>query len=135
MNIANRLAPGDDANEATPERLSVYGHLLLQGAMAAARIGDSATVRDLLTSADEAACRLGGVGLSEIARDVVRFQEAARQQRDASLQHAGFFRYRNGGEYHSFNPAVFRALHRAARSGGDARVVRACRMMFRPPSR
>jgi transcriptional regulator with XRE-family HTH domain len=60
VNIANRLAPGCDANEATPERLSVYGHLLLQGAMAAARIGDSATVRDLLTSADEAACRLGG---------------------------------------------------------------------------
>jgi hypothetical protein len=34
--------------------------LLLQGAMAAARIGDNATVRDLLAGADEAARELGG---------------------------------------------------------------------------
>ena len=60
VNIANRLAPGTDGNEPTPERLSVYGALLLQGAMAAARIGDSATVRDLLSSADDAATWLGG---------------------------------------------------------------------------
>jgi transcriptional regulator with XRE-family HTH domain len=60
VNIANRLAPGVDGNEATPERLSVYGLLLLQGAMAAARIGDTATVRDLLAGADDAATRLGG---------------------------------------------------------------------------
>jgi transcriptional regulator with XRE-family HTH domain len=59
VNIANRLAPAGDA-EATPARLSVYGILLLQGAMAAARIGDSATVRDLLNGAEEAARRLGG---------------------------------------------------------------------------
>ena len=34
--------------------------LLLQGAMAAARIGDSATVRDLVSGAEEAAKQLGG---------------------------------------------------------------------------
>ena len=44
VNIANRLAPGG-ANEATPQRLSVYGMLLLQGAMAAARIGDARASR------------------------------------------------------------------------------------------
>ena len=60
VNIANRLAPGVDGNDASPERVSVYGMLLLQGAMAAARIGDSATTRDLLGSADEAARHLGG---------------------------------------------------------------------------
>jgi transcriptional regulator with XRE-family HTH domain len=58
VNIANRLAPS--GGDATPERLSVYGMLLLQGAMAAARIGDSATVRDLIAGADEAARELGG---------------------------------------------------------------------------
>jgi transcriptional regulator with XRE-family HTH domain len=58
VNIANRLAPATGA-EATPERLSVYGMLLLQGAMASARIGDGATVRDLLNGADEAAVALG----------------------------------------------------------------------------
>ena len=60
VNIANRLAPGNDGEQTTPERLSVYGMLLLQGAMSAARIGDSATVRDLLAGAGEAAGALGG---------------------------------------------------------------------------
>jgi transcriptional regulator with XRE-family HTH domain len=54
LNIANRLAP-TPCEPTSPERLSVYGMLLLQGAMAAARIGDGATVRDLLAGADEAA--------------------------------------------------------------------------------
>ncbi len=58
VNIANRLAPGQE--QATPERLSVYGMLLLNGAMAAARIGDSATVRDLVSGAEQAANALGG---------------------------------------------------------------------------
>jgi transcriptional regulator with XRE-family HTH domain len=57
VNIANRLAPGP---EKTPDRLSVYGMLLLNAAMAAARIGDSATVRDLLTGAEQAAAAIGG---------------------------------------------------------------------------
>jgi len=58
VNIANRLAPGV-GGETRPERLSVYGMLLLNGAMAAARIGDSATVRDLIRGADDAAIALG----------------------------------------------------------------------------
>ena len=58
VNIANRLAPGFETN--SPERLSVYGMLLLNGAMAAARIGDSATVRDLVSGAEQAANALGG---------------------------------------------------------------------------
>jgi len=60
LNIANRLAPGGNGEGATPERLSVYGILLLQGAIAAARLGDDATVRDLLAAADDAAEALGG---------------------------------------------------------------------------
>jgi transcriptional regulator with XRE-family HTH domain len=59
VNIANRLAP-TCTESATPERLSVYGMLLLNGAMAAARIGDSATVRDLIKGAYDAARSLGG---------------------------------------------------------------------------
>jgi transcriptional regulator with XRE-family HTH domain len=59
VNIANRLAPGAGGEATTPERLSVYGMLLLQAAMAAARIGDSATVRDLLCGAEEAARAVG----------------------------------------------------------------------------
>jgi len=58
VNIANRLAPGG-GNDDRPERFSVYGMLLLQGAMASARIGDGATVRDLLNGAEEAAREVG----------------------------------------------------------------------------
>ena len=64
-----------------------------------------------------APCRLSGIGLDEIAVDALRFQEAANEQSEPALEDVGFFRYRYGGEYHSFNPAVFRALHRAAKSG------------------
>jgi transcriptional regulator with XRE-family HTH domain len=60
VNIANRLASGDGGESSEPERLSVYGALLLQGSMAAARIGDMATVRDLLAGAEEAASYIGG---------------------------------------------------------------------------
>jgi transcriptional regulator with XRE-family HTH domain len=56
VNIANRLAPSLDH---TAERLSVYGMLLVNGAMAAARIGDSATVRDLIAGAEQAAIEMG----------------------------------------------------------------------------
>src|SRR3954451_5495020 len=57
VNIANRLAAAPDHGA---DRLSVYGMLLLNGAMAAARIGDSATVRDLIAGADQAAEAIGG---------------------------------------------------------------------------
>jgi transcriptional regulator with XRE-family HTH domain len=60
VNIANRLASGTNGGTTEAERLSVYGTLLLQGSMAAARIGDMATVRDLLSGAEEAARALGG---------------------------------------------------------------------------
>ena len=60
INIANRLVSSGEGLPSAPDRLSVYGMLLLNGAMAAARIGDSATVRDLFRGADDAASALGG---------------------------------------------------------------------------
>jgi transcriptional regulator with XRE-family HTH domain len=59
VNIANKMAPTAGSEPASEARLSVYGMLLLQGTMAAARIGDSATVRDLLIGAEEAAEQVG----------------------------------------------------------------------------
>jgi glutamate synthase (ferredoxin) len=58
--------------------------------------------------------RVGGIGLDEITRDMLRFHDAAHAT-DAQLEDAGYFRYRAGGEYHAYNPAVFRALHKFAR--------------------
>ena len=59
INIANQLAPAAP-DDTSPERLSVYGTLLLHGAMAAARMGDHPTVRNLIREADTAARQLGG---------------------------------------------------------------------------
>jgi transcriptional regulator with XRE-family HTH domain len=59
VNMASQISPGPNLAR-TPDRLSVAGILLLQGAMAAARLGDSATVRDLVGGADELATELGG---------------------------------------------------------------------------
>jgi glutamate synthase domain-containing protein 2/glutamate synthase domain-containing protein 3 len=68
----------------------------------------------------ETPARLGGVTLREIARDMMRFHHAAFGASDIQLEDAGYYRYRAGGEYHSYNPAVFRALHRLARSGDQS---------------
>ena len=56
--LAHRLAP-TGATWADPDRVSVYGSLLLQGAMAAAHRGDNASVRELLAEAGVAAEALG----------------------------------------------------------------------------
>ncbi|MGW4463943.1 helix-turn-helix domain-containing protein [Micromonospora sp. NPDC004704] len=56
--MAHRLAP-NGATWSDPDRVSVYGSLLLQGAMAAAHMGDDASVRELLREAKVAADRLG----------------------------------------------------------------------------
>jgi glutamate synthase (ferredoxin) len=62
--------------------------------------------------------RIEGVGIREIARDMLRFHRAAfAAHTGAQLEDAGYYRYRTGGEHHSFNPAVFRALHKFARTG------------------
>ncbi|MBA3488873.1 MAG: helix-turn-helix transcriptional regulator [Longispora sp.] len=56
--VANQLAPGTQGG-ATPDRLSVFGILLLQGAMAAAHLGDAPCVKELLDQAEETANALG----------------------------------------------------------------------------
>lgn len=59
LSAADRVAPAQ-GRRAGPQLLSVYGLLLLQGAMAAARLGDEASVAELLGAAEEAAGQLGG---------------------------------------------------------------------------
>ena len=57
LTVANQLAPAN--GQAEPARLSVHGTLLLQGAMAAAQMGDTPTVHDLITEAQKTAKRVG----------------------------------------------------------------------------
>ncbi|MGQ9697931.1 MAG: glutamate synthase large subunit [Armatimonadota bacterium] len=61
--------------------------------------------------------RVGGAGFEEIARDVLAFHREAFGDGVTPLQDLGFYRYRHGGEDHAFKPSVFKALHKAVRSG------------------
>lgn len=54
--VANRLVAGSEPG--SPARVSVHGMLLLNGALAAARAGDSVTARDLIAGAARAAAEL-----------------------------------------------------------------------------
>jgi glutamate synthase domain-containing protein 2/glutamate synthase domain-containing protein 3 len=62
------------------------------------------------------ASRIDGAGFDELARDVMRFHDTAYDSTtEAQLEDSGFYRYRSGGEYHSFNPTVFRGLQKVAK--------------------
>ncbi len=80
--------------------------------------------------------RLGGIGLREIAADVLERHRAAWEDPQAPLPDPGLVRFRRGGEYHAFNPYVVKAAHRAAREeGGDAaRAALVNLVTSRPPT-
>ncbi|GAB3238383.1 helix-turn-helix transcriptional regulator [Glycomyces halotolerans] len=59
VQVAHGLISDTGGESAGPEAISVYGTLLLQGAMAAALAGEASTSSDLLDSADRAASILG----------------------------------------------------------------------------
>ncbi|MBI4524940.1 MAG: glutamate synthase large subunit, partial [Deltaproteobacteria bacterium] len=61
--------------------------------------------------------RIGGAGLEEITAEVLRFHRAAFGVPQPRLEQEGFYRYRKSGEYHAFNPDVFKAIHRMVKSG------------------
>lgn len=61
--------------------------------------------------------RIQGAGLDEIGQDVLRFHEAAFGTDQPKLQQEGFFRFRKTGEYHAFNPDVFKSIHKLVQSG------------------
>ena len=61
--------------------------------------------------------RIEGAGLEEITREILMFHEAAFGVAQPRLQQEGFYRYRKTGEYHAFNPDVFKSLHKMIKSG------------------
>lgn len=57
--------------------------------------------------------RLGGLGLQDLAADVLAWHHAAYPDGDAqaALESYGLFKFKRDGEYHAYNPDVVRALH------------------------
>ena len=67
-----------------------------------------------------------GVGLGVVARDVLAFHALAFSSSQPMTEppDRGLYRYRKQGEYHAFHPGVFKALHKAVRTGDDAAYAR-----------
>ena len=63
--------------------------------------------------------RLSGIGFEHIAAETFHFHTKAFGAIDERkiLQEAGYFRFRRNGEFHAFNPTVFKALHKFVKSG------------------
>ena len=63
--------------------------------------------------------RLDGIGFTEIAAETLHFHTKAfsGSEDDASLEEAGYFRFRRNGEFHAFNPTVFKSLHKFVKAG------------------
>ncbi|MEX2501481.1 MAG: glutamate synthase large subunit [Trueperaceae bacterium] len=77
---------------------------------------------------------LGGTGLTQIAEDVLRLH-AEGYGDDPGLRDRGLYRFRKAGEYHAFNPTVFKALHKAVRNeDADAYAAYAEAVDGRPPT-
>ena len=60
--------------------------------------------------------RIAGIGYEDIARDILDRHERAFP--DAEMPHGGWYKYRRDGDYHAFEPKVWRALHKVVQDGG-----------------
>jgi len=79
--------------------------------------------------------RLGGVGLEDIAEDVLAWHRAAFQASTGvdRLPDIGYIRYRGDGEFHGFHPEMVRALHRAVETGDWADYERYLEVLRQAP--
>ncbi len=88
-----------------------------RGAQIFEALGINATVIDKCFTGTTS--RLSGIGFSEIAAETLHFHMKAFSENvnDTSLEEAGFFRFRRNGEFHAFNPTMFKALHKFVKEG------------------
>jgi len=78
--------------------------------------------------------RIGGATLETFGADVLRFHAQAYGEAPG-LTDRGFYRFRKAGEYHAFNPLVFKSLHKAVRDGDVEAYQRyADEVAGRPPT-
>ena len=85
------------------------------GAQAFEAIGLSKEVIDRYFTGTES--RIGGIGLEEIAQEVLLQHHKAFVERPALLDSEGVYQYRKQGERHAWNPETIYLLQWAVRSG------------------
>ena len=88
-----------------------------RGAQIFEALGINATVIDKCFTGTTS--RLSGIGFAEIAAETLHFHTKAfsGSEDDTSLEEAGYFRFRRNGEFHAFNPTVFKSLHKFVKAG------------------
>ena len=59
--------------------------------------------------------RIAGATYQDIARDVL--DRHGRAFPDLEMPHGGWYKYRRDGDYHAYEPQVWRALHKVAQGG------------------
>ncbi|MDH3424600.1 MAG: glutamate synthase-related protein, partial [Gemmatimonadota bacterium] len=77
--------------------------------------------------------RIGGIGLTELAQDVLERHQRAYSSGD--LEAGGWYKFRRGADYHANEPAVWRALHKVVEGGGDEAYKEYTDLVYnRPPT-
>lgn len=61
--------------------------------------------------------QIDGLGIKEIAWETILRYEEAMKYSEKSLPKFGEYRYRQEGEFHSWNPVALKALHKSVREG------------------
>ncbi|MFQ6020331.1 MAG: glutamate synthase central domain-containing protein, partial [Dehalococcoidia bacterium] len=81
--------------------------------------------------------RLGGIGLGEIAEDVLHWHREAFEAyaERKKLVDIGYVRFRRDGEHHGFSPEVVKTLHRAVQSGEYEEYREYSELMYGGPPR
>lgn len=88
------------------------------GAQIFEAIGLSRDVIDLCLVGTPA--RFGGATLTQLAAAVLQRHHTAFSGSRPRLESPGWFKFKRGGEYHSFNPKVVNTLHRAVKTENRA---------------
>ncbi|MBI2871230.1 MAG: glutamate synthase large subunit [Candidatus Omnitrophica bacterium] len=78
---------------------------------------------------------IGGIGLPELAEDVLHWHRTAFREDLNALEVQGHVRYRRGGEYHAYNPEMIDAFHAATRGNDPNEYKRFSELVrSRPPT-
>src|SRR5258708_17475120 len=73
--------------------------------------------------------RIGGIGLEEIAREVLMFHQRAYIERPPLLEDEGVYHYRKDGEKHAWNPETIHLLQWAVRTNDYGKFKQFSKML------
>jgi glutamate synthase (ferredoxin) len=128
MAAANELGEGVDGDQAVKSFIEAAeaGLLKIMSKMGISAVSSyhGAQIFEALGLGDEiiercfpgTTSRIGGIGLNELAQDILERHQRAFSGGDLDV--GGWYKFRKGGDYHANEPPVWRALHEVVQGGG-----------------